>query len=155
MVRRSCLRPLWRISLYCFARFNRLQWITVDNSFEIGIQQWFWWIDLNPAESWCSMAEVLGRSPFSEGFRVLFIGVGGPDLAQTSGDFFWHVSGPTRPTPPSFVSIWHRFEVISNPSRNGPIELKLGRNNLYLVWKLLWKFRCIWISGLGDMIDTR
>ena len=94
------------------------------------------------------------KIPFSEGFRVLFIGVGGPDLAETSGDLFWHVSGPTRPTPPSFVSIWHRFEVISNPSRNGPIELKLGRNNLYHVWKLMWKSRCIWISGLWDMIDS-
>ena len=96
-----------------------------------------------------------GEILFSEGFRVLFIGVGGPDLAETSWDSFWHVSGPTRPTPPSFVSIWRRFEVISNPSRNGPIELKLGRNNLYLIWKPLWKFGCIWICGFGDMIGSK
>lgn len=47
----------------------------------------------------------LPKVPLSVGFGALFIGVGGPDLTQTSGDFFWHVSGPTRPTPPSFVSI--------------------------------------------------
>ena len=74
---------------------------------------------------------------FSEGFRVLFIGVGVPDLAETSGDLFWHVSGPTRPTPISLDSICDRYESISYPSKNDPIGMKLGRDILYLVCKLL------------------
>ena len=108
--------------------------ITVDTMSEFLYNSKWKEVELNPSESGRPMAK---KIPFSEGFRGLFIGVGGPDLAQTSGDFFWHVSGPTRPVPPSFDSIRDRYEVISYPSRISPIELKLGRNILYLVWKLL------------------
>ena len=53
------------------------------------------------------------KDPFSVGSGALFIGVGGWDRAQISKDFFWHVSGPTRPTSESFKSICDRYEVIS------------------------------------------
>ena len=95
------------------------------------------------------------KDPFSVGFRELFIGVGGWYLTQTSGDSFWHVSGPTRPILESFDSIRDRYEINSCRSRSCPMELKLGGSNLWLVRNLLWKFYSIWISGFWVMVDMK
>ena len=113
---------------------------------------------------WYRMMEILIRQslgipeledPFSVGPGALFIGVGCWYLAENSGDHVWHVRGPTRTVSGSLGPLWHRFELHSNRSRIHPIEVKFGVDILQHVCKHLWKFHCIWISRLGDMLGSK
>ena len=89
--------------------YKRLQQTTADYriEFEIdskGMMQVLIRQSLDASES---------KDPFSVGSRALFIGVGGSDRAQISGDFFWHVSGPAH--QPQEVS--PRSVIDTNPFR--------------------------------------
>ena len=132
-------------------RYSNQQWITVGNS-NLTASLWYRMMEISIRQS---LGASESKDPFSVGSGALFIGVGCWYFAENSEDYFWHVRGPTRTVSGSLGPLWHRFEFHSNRSRIHPIKVKFGVDTLRHECKLLWKFRGIWISGLGDLMDSK